>query len=59
MNTPTANDPVSLQRASEILEEAVRQQHPEWVTADGECPTCHAYGHALVDHFTAIADPSD
>ena len=25
------------------MREALREQHPEWIEANGECPTCHIY----------------
>jgi hypothetical protein len=25
------------------MRDALREQHPEWIEPDGECPTCHIY----------------
>jgi hypothetical protein len=25
------------------MRDALREQHPEWIGPDGDCPTCHIY----------------
>jgi hypothetical protein len=29
------------------MHDALRAQHPDWIQADGECPTCEAYESRL------------
>ncbi len=34
---------------SEIVDQAIRCQHPEWVESDGSCPRCSSYVYELAD----------
>jgi len=45
MNTPASSSGeirsyVQLQRQ---IHDALRQQHPEWIEQNGDCPTCESY----------------
>jgi hypothetical protein len=33
---------------------ALREQHPEWIEPDGECPTCDDYQRRLAGLLTAF-----
>lgn len=35
--------------AFELLETAIREQHPDWILRDGSCPMCVAYEYELVE----------
>lgn len=34
-----------------FLLSAVRREHPEWLTDDGQCPPCEEYRHKLAQLF--------
>lgn len=36
---------------SEVVDEAIRYQHPEWIEPDGTCPRCASYVHELADEL--------
>jgi len=38
---------LSLEQVHQLLLLSIRNQHPEWVTPDGECPTCDGYERKL------------
>jgi hypothetical protein len=43
------------------MRDALREQHPEWIEPDGECPTLHMYerrfAELLAHHFRkSLAD---
>jgi hypothetical protein len=40
---------VQLQRQ---IHDALREQHPEWVQPNGECPTCESYESRLAELLT-------
>ncbi len=40
------------------IHEDLRIQHPDWVAADGNCPTCDAYESRLVE-LLRLADRSN
>jgi hypothetical protein len=31
------------------IRDALRQQHPEWIQPNGDCPTCESYESRLVE----------
>jgi len=31
------------------IHDALRQQHPEWIQPNGDCPTCESYESRLVE----------
>ena len=31
------------------IHDALRQQHPEWIERNGDCPTCDSYESRLVE----------
>jgi hypothetical protein len=37
---------IELQRE---IHEALREQHPEWVQPNGDCPTCESYESRFVE----------
>jgi hypothetical protein len=38
----------------EQLHRDLMAQHPEWVDANGDCPTCDSYDQRLVELITAF-----
>jgi hypothetical protein len=34
------------------IHDALRQQHPEWIQPNGDCPTCESYESRLVELLT-------
>lgn len=62
-NTPktqASEDPQpALASLSEIVDEAIRCQHPEWVESDGTCPRCVSYVHELADEMDGRSSQVD
>jgi len=46
MATKEVEPYVQLQRQ---MHEALRNEHPEWIQPNGECPTCEAYESRLAE----------
>ena len=51
MNTPVNSSEglgsyVQLQRQ---MHDALREQHPEWIERNGDCPTCESYESRFVE----------
>ncbi len=40
---------LSLEQVHQLLLLAIRNQNPQWVTADGECPACDTYERKLAE----------
>ena len=38
---------LSLEQVHQLLLLSIRDQHPEWVSKDGECPACATYERKL------------
>lgn len=55
-NDPTISPADALNQAEEILQQAIKQQHPEWVQQDGNCPRCILHEYELADPFAAPED---
>ena len=52
MNTPTDhNRDEAEQDLRAFLLRAVRQEHPEWIRADGHCPECREYQQKISHLF--------
>ena len=34
------------------IHEALREQHPEWIQPNGDCPTCESYESRLAELLT-------
>jgi len=34
------------------IHDALREQHPEWIQPNGDCPTCESYESRLAEHLT-------
>jgi hypothetical protein len=34
------------------IHDALREQHPEWIQPNGDCPTCESYESRLVELLT-------
>jgi hypothetical protein len=45
----TDGSPMGLLRLQQEIHDALRVQHPEWVEANGECPTCESYESRLAE----------
>jgi len=40
------------------IHDALRVQHPEWVEANGDCPTCESYESRLAE-LLRLSSPSE
>jgi hypothetical protein len=38
---------LSLEQVHQLLLLSIRDQHPEWVTPEGDCPACDSYERKL------------
>ena len=38
---------LSLEQVHQLLLLSIRDQHPEWVNSDGDCPACDSYERKL------------
>ena len=36
------------------IHDALREQHPEWVEPNGDCPTCESYESRFVELLTVL-----
>jgi len=50
-NTPvnTAGEIRSYIQLQHEIHDALRQQHPEWIERNGDCPTCDSYESRLAE----------
>lgn len=53
-NAPVSHD---LSQLGEILEQAIRHQHPEWIDPNGACPKCASYVYELADEMEGRTPP--
>ena len=56
MNTPagSSGEIGSYVQLQHQIHDALREQHPEWIEQNGDCPTCESYESRLVEllnHF--------
>ena len=59
MNDRMTNDrQVSLSELQQEIHDAFRVQHPDWVEADGDCPTCESYESRLAE-LLGLSSPKD
>ena len=50
MNTlPTGGEIHSYAELQRQIHDALRVEHPEWVEANGDCPTCESYESRLAE----------
>jgi hypothetical protein len=40
------------------IQDALREQHPEWVEPNGDCPTCESYESRLAE-LLGLSSPSE
>lgn len=41
------------------MRDALREQHPEWIEPDGDCPTCHIYESRFAELLAVFAKGSN
>jgi len=46
---PTAGEIRSYAELQRQIHDALRVEHPEWVEANGDCPTCESYESRLAE----------
>jgi len=54
MNTP-ANTPGEIGSYVQLqhqIHDALREQHPEWIQPNGDCPTCESYESRFAELLT-------
>ena len=52
---------LSLEQVHQLLLLSIREQHPEWVTTEGDCPPCASYERKLgeiAERFFGNVQPS-
>jgi len=62
-NRDNANDGVTngsrtLFQLQQEIHDALRVQHPDWISPDGACPTCESYESRLAE-LLGLSSPSD
>jgi hypothetical protein len=45
-------------KLQEQMRNALREQHPEWVEPNGDCPTCHFYERRFAELLAPIYQKS-
>ena len=48
----------SYMQLQQQIHDALRVQHPEWVEANGDCPTCESYESRLAE-LLRLSSPSE
>ena len=51
MNTPagSSGEIASYVQLQHQIHDALREQHPEWIEQNGDCPTCESYESRFVE----------
>jgi hypothetical protein len=54
MNTPASSSGEigSYVQLQHQIHDALREQHPEWIEQNGDCPTCESYESRFVELLT-------
>ena len=56
---PTGGEIRSYAQLQRQIHEALRVEHPEWVEANGDCPTCESYESRLAELLGLSAPNTD
>jgi hypothetical protein len=51
-STSSSSETGSYVQLQHQIHDALREQHPEWIQPNGDCPTCESYESRLVELLT-------